>query len=54
MVEQCDHACLMDEPVPDGMAAFLQRDIICLAELLSNFDIFDEEGKQSRFGTDDL
>lgn len=36
---------LMDEPVPDDMAAFSQQDIIYLAEFLSNFDIFDEEGE---------
>ncbi len=36
---------LMDEPVPDDIAAFSQQDIIYLAEFLSNFDIFDEEGK---------
>lgn len=35
---------LMEEPVPDDMAAFSQQDIIYLAEFLSNFDIFDEEG----------
>lgn len=35
---------LMDEPVPDDIAAFSQQDIIYLAEFLSNFDIFDEEG----------
>lgn len=37
---------LMDEPVPDDIAAFSQQDIIYLAEFLSNFDIF--EGKRRR------
>ncbi|KAG4075627.1 hypothetical protein HA402_003452 [Bradysia odoriphaga] len=38
---------LMDEPVPDDIAAFSQQDIIYLAEFLSNFDIFDEEDGDS-------
>lgn len=40
---------LMDEPVPDDIAAFSQQDIIYLTEFLSNFDIFDEGGKQRSF-----
>lgn len=38
---------LMDEPVPEDIAVFSQQDIIYLAEFLSNFDILDEEGKNS-------